>query len=98
MSEQLPELIKNIVAASDSDISEAVTNNILSQEIHDVALLLESIPHEQRISIWEEIPQEKKLEILVEMRADAREPLIEQIDASEWDTLFADVVLSLIHI
>lgn len=91
MAEQLPNLIDEIVSATDQQITDAITNIIISQDEDDIALLLESIPYEQRINVWRDIPRSKKLDVLVEMRADAREPLIDQIDSLEWDALFSDV-------
>ncbi|MBT1452049.1 magnesium transporter [Glaciecola sp. XM2] len=91
MSEQLPDLIEEIVSAPDAQNVGAVTSVIVTQDEDDIALLLESIPLEQRLAIWRDIPKHKKLDVLVEMRADARETLILQNDPAEWDVLFSDV-------
>lgn len=91
MAEQLPDLIDEIVSAPDQQTVDAVTNIIISQDEDDIALFLESIPYEQRVSVWRDVPRNKKLDVLVEMRADAREPLIDEIDSQEWEALFSDV-------
>jgi magnesium transporter len=91
MSEQLPDLIEEIVSAPDQQRVDAITNIIASQDEDDIALILESIPYEQRVNLWREIPRHKKLDVLVEMRGDAREPLIDTIDSIEWEALFSDV-------
>jgi len=91
MSEQLPDLIEEIVSAPDAQSVGAITSVIVAKDEDDIALLLESIPLEQRLSIWKDIPRHKKLDVLVEMRADARETLIKENDPQEWDALFSDV-------
>lgn len=91
MSEQLPDLIEEIVSAPDAQSVGAITSVIVAKDEDDIALLLESIPLEQRLSIWKDIPRHKKLDVLVEMRADARETLIKENDPQEWDVLFSDV-------
>jgi magnesium transporter len=91
MSEQLPDLIEEIVSAPDAQSVGAITSVIVAKDEDDIALLLESIPLEQRLGIWKDIPRHKKLDVLVEMRADARETLIKENDPQEWDALFSDV-------
>lgn len=91
MSEQLPDLIEEIVSAPDAQSVGVITSVIVAKDEDDIALLLESIPLEQRLSIWKDIPRHKKLDVLVEMRADARETLIKENDPQEWDVLFSDV-------
>jgi len=54
----------------------------LLQELHpaDTAQLLESIPPDQRISVWSEVPVEKMGEVLTEVSDGVREGLLEIMD------------------
>jgi magnesium transporter len=91
MSEHLPDLIEEIVSAPDAQSVDAVISVIVAKDEDDIALLLESIPLEQRLALWKDIPTHKKLDVLVEMRADARETIIKDSEPQEWATLFSDV-------
>ncbi|AIY66813.1 magnesium transporter [Pseudoalteromonas piratica] len=92
MSEQLPNLIEEVIQQTtpQSVINDASTVIAQSDE-KELALLLESLPIEERIALWETIADKRKLDVLIEMRSDPREILIESTDATLWDTLFVDI-------
>lgn len=92
MSEQLPNLIEEVIQQTtpQSVINDASTVIAQSDE-KELALLLESLPIEERIALWETIADKRKLDVLIEMRSDPREILIESTDAALWDTLFVDI-------
>lgn len=92
MSEPLPDLIENVI--NQSEISDGVidASSVIAQaDESEMALLLESLPIEQRMQLWETIPDHKKLAVLVEMRADPREVLISATDSNQWEKLFVDI-------
>lgn len=92
MSEQLPNLIEEVIQQTtpQSVVNDASTVIAQSDE-KELALLLESLPIEERIALWETIADKRKLDVLIEMRSDPREILIESTDAALWDTLFVDI-------
>lgn len=89
MSEQLPDLIEEVISAVNDDSN--MPSIVASKEESELALLLESLPLEQRIEVWTNIPQHKKLDVLIEMRGDPRETLIKATNEEEWDNLFQDI-------
>lgn len=90
MSEQITDLIEEVVHAQDTD-DNVLASVLASQDAADIALLLESLPVDERQHTWEQIPQSRRLEVLVEMRVDARETLIADMSREQWLTLLADI-------
>lgn len=91
MAEPLPELIHEIVSDTHPEDSATVLSAVASQDDVAVATLLESLPVEHRINLWQELPRERKLDVLVEMRSDPREILIDAMSEDAWIALFADI-------
>ena len=87
----LPDLIEEVVACENLSEDTAVASTIATADAEDLALLLESIPLEQRLNSWEQVPKTKKLEVLVEMRGDPRSTVIESTPIEEWESIFQDV-------
>ncbi|MBU2863420.1 magnesium transporter [Reinekea forsetii] len=86
-------MIDDITLEEERTLSSAVdpialTRLLGQQEYAEVASLLESLPLEDRSITWSEISQEHHLGILVEMRADPREALIDEMSLIELDALF----------
>lgn len=91
MSDQLPQLIDEIVKAEELDKNAELVSTIAATDSESLALLLESLPVEQRVNSWEQIPSHKKLDVLVEMRVDPRSPLIDATPINKWESIFQDV-------
>ncbi|MDT0628196.1 magnesium transporter [Alteromonas sp. W364] len=91
MSDQIPSLIEEIVKADALEDNAELINTIASTDSESLALLLESLPVEQRVNSWEQIPSHKKLDVLVDMRADPRSPLIDATPIDKWENIFQDV-------
>jgi magnesium transporter len=92
MSVPLPDLIEEVISHSElSDIGIAVSEIIAQADEDEMALLLESLPIEERLSVWQAIPDHKKIDVLIEMRGDPREVLIHATEPEKWDTLFVDI-------
>ena len=91
MAELLPELIEEVVSAPERGEQDNVVALVAAQDTDDVALLLESLPLEQRLKVWEGIPKRRRLDVLVAMRGDPRETLISATDISEWEAIFFEV-------
>lgn len=87
----LPELIEEVVASENLGDDTAIASTIAATDPEDLALLLESIPLEQRINSWEQVPNAKKLDVLVEMRGDPRATVIDSTPLEEWEAIFKDV-------
>src|SRR5690349_22993108 len=60
----------------------------------DIAFVLEALPHEERLAVWDLVKADRDGEILVEVSEAVRESLIEAMDSSELvaaaETLEAD--------
>lgn len=91
MSDQISELIEEAVKTGDASDLESLFSRVAVQDEISIAMLLESLPLEQRLLTWQGIPKHKKLEVLVEMRSDPRETLIDATPDDELDDLFTDV-------
>ncbi|MFA3791578.1 magnesium transporter [Aliiglaciecola sp. SL4] len=91
MSEQISDLIHEAVNLDDESDSESLHSKIAVQDEADIALLLESLPLEQRLSAWHALPRHKQLDVLVEMRGDPRETLLAATPDEELEALFTDV-------
>ncbi len=90
MADQLPDLIQEVVLATESNDSQ-VASTLATTDAESLALVLESIPLEQRLISWHQIPIAKRLDVLVEMRGDPRITLIESTPKEEWDEIFQGV-------
>ncbi|OZG75404.1 magnesium transporter [Hahella sp. CCB-MM4] len=91
MTDELSTLIEEVVDAEADEQGRLVDKIIATREPEEVALLLESLPLEQRLEVWSGIPLNERLPILVEMRSDPRESLLDETKPEEWDGLFADI-------
>ncbi|WP_412971702.1 magnesium transporter [Glaciecola sp. MF2-115] len=92
MSEQLPDLIEEVISHSElSDSGIGLTSIIAQADEDEMALLLESLPIGERLSLWQTVPDHKKLDILIAMRGDPREVLVQATEPEQWDKLFIDI-------
>ena len=91
MAEPLPDLIEEFVTDSMGDDPAVILTALSSQDTVYIASLLESLPVERRLIIWEGVPRDKKLSVLVEMRSDPREILIDATAHHEWASIFSDI-------
>ncbi|WP_296049977.1 magnesium transporter [uncultured Alteromonas sp.] len=91
MAEPLPDLIEEIVADNGNDDIQAVAEQLLPAEDLEIATLLESLPVEERMSLWEVLPDVRKLDVLVEMRSDPREVLISGTPDDKWSAILLGI-------
>lgn len=91
MAEPLPDLIEEFVNDSTGDDPATILMALSQQDTVYIASLLESLPVERRLVVWEGMPRERKLSVLVEMRSDPREILIDATPHNEWASIFADI-------
>ena len=91
MAEPLPDLIEEFVTDSMGDDPAVILTALSSQDTVYIASLLESLPVERRLIIWEGVLRDKKLSVLVEMRSDPREILIDATAHHEWASIFSDI-------
>lgn len=91
MAEELSNVVEEVVEP-DTDKQELLIGKMLVlRDYDDVALLLESLPRDQRLESWEKIPTEHRLNVLVVMRGDPREGLLDALSLEELDNLFKDI-------
>lgn len=91
MAEPLPDLIEEFVSDGTGDDPAATLTMLVGQDDVYIATLLESLPVERRIAVWEGLPRDRKLDVLVEMRSDPREILIDVVQDNEWAAIFSDI-------
>ncbi|WP_100657679.1 magnesium transporter [Alteromonas flava] len=91
MTEQLPELIEELVNTPEDTSQIARSSAMLELDDPDIALILESLPVEQRILTFSALPKHRMLDVLVEMRADPREILIDATPQDQWASIFSDI-------
>ena len=91
MTDDLTTLIEEVVDAEGEEQTRLVDMIIATQEPEEVALLLESLPLDQRLEVWSSIALDERLPILVAMRSDPRESLLDETKPEEWDGLFAHI-------
>ncbi len=90
MAEELSNLIEEVVdAKTQQDV--LIGKMIIQREFDDLALLLESLPLEQRLATWAQVAAENRIDILVAMRGDPRESLLDAMSLDELDMLFQDL-------
>lgn len=92
MSEKMLELIEDVINYSDMNLgSNDVSSFIAQADESEMALLLESLPIEERLNLWQSIAEHRKLAILIAMRGDPREVIVHAIEDEQWDNLFVDI-------
>ncbi len=92
MSEPLSDMIEEVIQHSDlSDGKSAISSIIAQADETEMALLLESLPIDERVALWQTIPEHKKLDVLIAMRGDPREVIINATQPEQWDMLFVDI-------
>ncbi len=91
MAEPLPDLIEEFVSDGTGDDPAATLTTLVGQDDVYIATLLESLPVERRIAVWDGLPRDRKLDVLVEMRSDPREILIDVVQDNEWAAIFSDI-------
>ncbi|MEC7823179.1 MAG: magnesium transporter [Pseudomonadota bacterium] len=91
MAEPLPNLIEEIVADNGNDDLQSVAESLLPAEHVEIATLLESLPVEERLSLWEALPDDRKIDVLVEMRSDPREVLISATEDDQWSKILTGI-------
>jgi magnesium transporter len=90
LAEELSNLIEEVVdAKTQQDV--LIGKMIIQREFDDLALLLESLPLEQRLATWAQVAAENRIDILVAMRGDPRESLLDAMSLDELDMLFQDL-------
>lgn len=91
MAEDLSSLIENVIDADNQAQEVLIGKLLLQREFDALALLLESLPQEQRLETWSQIPAQSRIDILVEMRSDPRESLLDAMSLDELDGMFQDL-------
>ncbi len=60
MTDELSDLIEEVVDASKSEQDRVITKIVATQIPEEVALLLESLPLEQRLEAWSSVPANER--------------------------------------
>ncbi len=91
MAEELSDLIDTVVDASKAEEEVSLSRLFSNQNTDEIALVLESLPREQRHEAWQYVPADERLAVLVAMRADPREGILDLLSQDELDALFVDI-------
>jgi magnesium transporter len=89
MDESIVDIVSEVLdrEVSSSDLDKAATG----KSPEELALVLESLPIEQRVELWDAIADELKVSVLVAMRSDARESVMKRLGETRVMALLADV-------
>ncbi|WP_432698270.1 magnesium transporter [Marinobacterium sp. YM272] len=91
MSEEITQRIEQLIR-SDEEVGAQLYAEVAEDlEPDQVALLLESLPREERLECWEQVPAEQRVDVLVDMRAEARIALVRELDTQSLDQLISDL-------
>ncbi|WP_188152198.1 magnesium transporter [Teredinibacter waterburyi] len=90
MTEELDEKLESSIEVPES-VSDALSQALTDEDFGQAALVLESLPHEQRLLAWDEIPDHKRLNVLVELRGESQKLLIRELPEPVLLELFADM-------
>ncbi|MCW4149125.1 magnesium transporter [Halomonas sp. 18H] len=82
-TETLENRLSRIHLALEQERLEWVDDVIADLEPAEVALLLESLPSNERIRLWERVPQEVDGEVLLHVHDEVRSTLLEDMDHEE---------------
>ncbi|MBB3229375.1 magnesium transporter [Halomonas stenophila] len=82
-TETLEHRLSRIHLALEQEHLEKVDDVIADLEPAEVALLLESLPPNERIRLWERVPQEVDGEVLLHVHDEVRSTLIDDMDHAE---------------
>ena len=88
---EVADTIELLTGAEGESQAEVFSEIIEETEPGTIALLLESLPLDERYSRWLQVDRDERVEILSEMRADPRIDLLKQFPDSELDELFSEL-------
>ncbi|AFU99293.1 magnesium transporter [Simiduia agarivorans] len=77
------------LASDEGQLSEETRESIIALPSEAIAALLESLPAEQRLKVWELISADEQGDVLFEMHDDARRHLINDMDEAELRSMAA---------
>lgn len=80
------------ITASEGKKQAAVFNEIIDEtEPGTIAILLESLPLEERYLCWKQVVADIRVDVLTQMRSDPRLDLLQQIPDDELNDIFLDL-------
>ena len=86
MNEELKESVRSALSEQPE-----YTDLIESMNADEIALLLESVPIEDRLNIWSKIEANKRLPVLLCLRHDPRDSVIDEMSFEDLDLIFDDI-------
>ncbi|HBA64804.1 MAG TPA: magnesium transporter [Methylococcaceae bacterium] len=89
MNEEISHLVERLNDAENEDQKTVFEQAIEELESTELALLLESLPLQQRLERWQQVPVEDRVDVLVAMRAEPRQTIIESFEESELQSLLS---------
>ena len=92
MSEEIGALVEQIIKVEKEEStapSEALAEQLESLDAEQLALLLEALPLDGRLTQWERIPAEEQSAILVELGGDTRLSILRTLSFSTLEGLFS---------
>ena len=91
MSEELNQVIDRICEQDGEQQPVVIEDLVEDLDEEQIALLLESLPQDERLRLWADIPTEQQADVLVEMREEARTTLLRTFDEEQFNRLLADL-------
>ena len=91
MSEEISHLVERLNVAEDEDQKAVFEEAIEELESTELALLLESLPLNERLERWQQVPLEDRVDVLVGMRSEPRHTIFQSLTETELQTLLSDL-------
>lgn len=90
MTDQLSDIVERLTTGENQTKESVFAEAVDELESSELALLLESLPIAERWERWQQVDQESQIAVLVNMRADARQSILEQLSDESLHTLLKD--------
>ena len=89
MQENITQLLKRLNVATDENQKAVFAEAVAELESSELALLLESLPLNERLARWPQVPEADQIEVLVAMRSDPRETIFASLPEPQWHALLS---------
>lgn len=91
MQEEISHLLERLNAAEDEDQKVIFEEAIEELESSELALLLESLPLNERFDRWQQVPDADQVDVLVAMRAEPRQTVFDNLSEDKLQALLTDL-------
>lgn len=91
MQEEISHLLERLNSAENEDQKVIFEECIEELESSELALLLESLPLDNRLDRWQQVPEADQIEVLVAMRAEPRQTIFDSLSVTQLQAVLTDL-------